>query len=72
MRLNGKRMLVTGAAQGMGRAIAVQAALEGAEHVVAADINPAGAERTVREVLATSTATKASAVRVNLRNAAEI
>ncbi|HEX6519076.1 MAG TPA: SDR family NAD(P)-dependent oxidoreductase [Streptosporangiaceae bacterium] len=72
MRLNGKRMLVTGAAQGMGRAIAVQAALEGAEHVVAADINAAGAERTVREVLATSTATKASAVRVDLRNAAEI
>jgi len=70
VRLNGKRMLVTGAAQGMGRAIAVQAALEGAEHVVAADINLDGAEQTAREVLAAGG--KASAVRVDLCNAAEI
>jgi NAD(P)-dependent dehydrogenase (short-subunit alcohol dehydrogenase family) len=70
MRLDGKRILVTGAAQGMGRAIAVQAALEGAEHVVAADLNLAGAEETVQEVLAAGG--KATAVRVDLRNAADV
>src|SRR4029077_3138770 len=45
-------MLVTGAAVGMGRAIAVQADLAGAEHVVVADINTEGAEQTVAGVLA--------------------
>lgn len=70
MRLNGKRMLVTGGAVGMGRAIAVQAALEGAEHVVAADINLEGAEQTVQEVLAAGG--KATAVRVDLRSTADI
>lgn len=63
-------MLVTGAAQGMGRAIAVRAAREGAEHVVAADINLGGAEETVREVLAAGG--RATAVRADLRSAAEI
>ena len=63
-------MLVTGAAQGMGRAIAVQAAIEGAEHVVAADINLDGAEQTVQEVLALGG--KATAVRVDLRQADDI
>jgi NAD(P)-dependent dehydrogenase (short-subunit alcohol dehydrogenase family) len=70
VNLNGKRMLVTGAAQGMGRAIAVQAAIEGAEHVVAADINLEGAEQTVQEVLAVGG--KATAVRVDLRQAGDI
>lgn len=70
MRLNGKRMLVTGAAMGMGRAIAVQAALEGAEHVVVADINTEAAEQTVQEVLAAGG--KATAVRVDLRSTADI
>jgi NAD(P)-dependent dehydrogenase (short-subunit alcohol dehydrogenase family) len=70
MRLQDKRVLVTGAAQGMGRAIAVEAALEGAEHVVVADVNLAGAEETVLEVVAAGG--KATAVEVNLRVAAEI
>jgi NAD(P)-dependent dehydrogenase (short-subunit alcohol dehydrogenase family) len=70
VNLNGKRMLVTGAAQGMGRAIAVQAALEGAEHVVVADINRDGAEQTVQEVLAAGG--KATAVRVDLRDSGDI
>jgi NAD(P)-dependent dehydrogenase (short-subunit alcohol dehydrogenase family) len=68
--LNGKRMLVTGAAVGMGRAIAVQAALQGAEHVVAADINSEGAEQTAQEVLAAGG--KATAVRVDLRRTADV
>jgi NAD(P)-dependent dehydrogenase (short-subunit alcohol dehydrogenase family) len=68
--LNGKRMLVTGAAMGMGRAIAVQAALAGAEHVVVADISTEGAEQTAAEVLAAGG--KATAVRVDLRSTAGI
>jgi NAD(P)-dependent dehydrogenase (short-subunit alcohol dehydrogenase family) len=70
MRLQGKRVLVTGAAQGMGRAIAVEAAREGAEHVIVADVNLAGAEETVVEVAAAGG--KATAAGVNLRVAAEI
>ena len=70
MALNGKRMLVTGAAVGMGRAIAVQAALAGAEHVVVADINTEGAEQTAADVLAAGG--KATVVRVDLRSSADI
>ena len=43
MQLEGKAVLVTGAARGMGRAIAEQAAEEGAR-VAVADINAAGVE----------------------------
>jgi NAD(P)-dependent dehydrogenase (short-subunit alcohol dehydrogenase family) len=70
MTLDGKRILITGAAQGMGRAIAVEAARQGAEYVVAADINQAGAEETVEQVL--EAGGKATAVRVDLRRPADI
>jgi NAD(P)-dependent dehydrogenase (short-subunit alcohol dehydrogenase family) len=70
MRVAGKRFLITGAAQGMGRAIAVEAALEGAEHVVVADLNLDGAQETVREVEAAGG--RATAVAVDLRDANQV
>lgn len=50
--LAGKRVLVTGAAQGMGRAIAVEAARQGAEAVSVADIKVADLQETVALVQA--------------------
>ena len=44
--LAGKRVLITGAAQGMGRAIAVECARQGAEAVTVVDVNADGAEET--------------------------
>lgn len=49
-QLAGKRVLVTGAAQGMGRAIAVECARQGAEAVTVVDIQPEPAEETARLV----------------------
>jgi acetoin reductase-like protein len=49
MRLSGKVAIVTGGAQGMGRAICLRYAQEGAR-VVVADMNLAGAESVVREI----------------------
>ncbi len=49
-QLAGKRVLVTGAAQGMGRAIAVMCARQGAEAVTVVDIQRDGAEETARQV----------------------
>ena len=43
-------MLVTGAAQGMGRSIAVMAAAQGAESVTVADLKPEAAEETAELV----------------------
>jgi NAD(P)-dependent dehydrogenase (short-subunit alcohol dehydrogenase family) len=48
-RLEGKAALVTGAASGIGRAIAIRFAGEGA-HVVVSDINEDAAESVVREI----------------------
>jgi NAD(P)-dependent dehydrogenase (short-subunit alcohol dehydrogenase family) len=70
MRLSGKRVLVTGAAQGMGRAIAVEAALEGAEHVVVADIDESVAQETLRAVEAAGG--RATLVGVDLRDSTQI
>ena len=52
MTLDGKRVLVTGAAQGMGRAIAVECARQGAEAVTVVDLQPDGAEQTAALVQA--------------------
>ena len=48
--MNGRRVLVTGAAQGIGRGIAVEMAAAGAEHVVVADRDVAAGEETVELV----------------------
>jgi 2-hydroxycyclohexanecarboxyl-CoA dehydrogenase len=50
-RLTGKVAIVTGAAQGIGRAIAMRLAQEGAK-VAIADINDSGAAQTAREISA--------------------
>ena len=50
MRLSGKVAIITGAASGIGRAIALRFAQEGAR-VVVADWNPEGGEETVRMVV---------------------
>jgi NAD(P)-dependent dehydrogenase (short-subunit alcohol dehydrogenase family) len=70
MRVSDKRVLVTGAGAGMGRAIAVEMALEGAEHVIVADIDAEGAAETVQLVEKAGGA--ATVVQVDLRNSAEI
>ncbi len=49
-QLAGKRVLITGAAQGMGRAIAVMCARQGAESVTVVDIQLDGAEETAAQV----------------------
>ena len=50
MELKDKIVVVTGAASGIGRAMAVRFAAEGARKVVCADLNLSGAEATAREI----------------------
>jgi len=68
--LQNKRVLVTGAAQGMGLAIAVEAAAQGAEHVAVADINAAGAQECADAVRRTGS--QATAIEVDLRSSAQV
>jgi NAD(P)-dependent dehydrogenase (short-subunit alcohol dehydrogenase family) len=70
MRLQGKRVLVTGAAQGMGLAIALEAAAEGAEHVAVADVNAAGGRDCADAVRRAGS--KATAIEVDLRSSAQV
>ena len=70
MGLQGKRVLVTGAAQGMGLAIAVEAAAQGAEHVAVADINAAGAQECADAVRRAGS--EATAIEVDLRSSAQV
>ena len=48
-RFEGRVAVVSGAAQGMGKAVALRLGQEGAQ-IIAADINGAGAEKTAREI----------------------
>lgn len=50
MKLEGKRIIVTGAATGIGRATAIQVAAEGAK-VAAFDINDAEAQKTLATIV---------------------
>jgi NAD(P)-dependent dehydrogenase (short-subunit alcohol dehydrogenase family) len=70
MRLQDKRVLVTGAGAGMGRAIAVEAAREGAEHVVVADLDLPTAQATV--ALIEEAGSKGTAVQVDLRRSEDV
>lgn len=68
--LSSKRILVTGAGQGMGRAIALEVMACGAEHVVVADLNLESAMGTV--ALVEKEGGTATAVQVDLRHADQI
>lgn len=69
MKLKGKVALVTGAAQGIGRAVALILAQNGAD-VVISDINLEKAEETAREIEAIGS--KAMAVKVNVANPGDV
>lgn len=70
MSLIGKRIVVTGAAQGMGRGIAVEAARQGAECVIVHDLQRDAAEETAGLVRAAGAS--AHVVVADLRSATEI
>ena len=69
MRLKGKTAIVTGAASGIGKAIAVLFAREGA-NVVVTDLNAEGAKQTVDEIVAEGGS--AIAVQANVASQADI
>jgi NAD(P)-dependent dehydrogenase (short-subunit alcohol dehydrogenase family) len=66
----GKRCIVTGSAQGIGRAVAVELGQQGAAHVVLADRNAELAEETAD--LVRKTGAEATVVAVDLRDGAQI
>ena len=69
MKLKGKVALVTGAAQGIGKAVALLLAQSGAD-VVVSDINLEKAEETAREI--ESTGVRAMAVKVDVANLGDV
>jgi NAD(P)-dependent dehydrogenase (short-subunit alcohol dehydrogenase family) len=68
--MNGKRVLVTGSAQGIGRGIALEVSAAGADHVVVADRNEAEGQATVDLVKAAGGT--ASFVKVDLLQSSDI
>ena len=69
MKLTGKVALVTGAAQGIGKSIAMLLARNGAD-IVVSDINLEKAEETAKEI--ESIGSKAMAVKVNVANLKDV
>ena len=61
MKLKDKVAVVTGAASGIGRAMARRFVAEGAEHVYVADLNPDALEAVANEIGGTAMVTTASA-----------
>ena len=68
----GKVVLVTGAAGGIGRAAAVQFAAQGAEHVVAADLNAEGAQETADSINSLNPQPRASGATVDVTDEAAV
>ncbi len=69
MKLSGKVALITGAAQGIGKAVALLLARNGAD-IVVSDINLEKAEETAREI--ESIGVKAMAVKVNVASLVDV
>lgn len=69
MTLNGKTAIVTGAAQGIGKAIALALAKQGAS-VVVSDVNLEQAQQTAKEI--EGLGAKSLAVKCNVADAAEV
>jgi len=69
-RLSERKVIVTGAAQGMGRAIAVQAAREGAAFITIADVKEEAGEETAE--LVRQQGAKALFVKTDLRDSRAI
>jgi glucose 1-dehydrogenase len=70
MRLQGKTALVTGSSQGIGRAIAVRFAQEGADVVINYNRSPGGAQEALREVEAAGR--QGLIVQANLASTADV
>ena len=71
MELNNRVVVVTGAASGIGEAIARAAAEAGARHVVVADLDTAGTERVAADIggtAATVDVRDEAAIQKKLRN----
>jgi NAD(P)-dependent dehydrogenase (short-subunit alcohol dehydrogenase family) len=69
MKLDGKVAIVTGGAQGMGRAISLRFAREGA-NVIVSDLNLEGADSVVREIAVEGA--RALAVAVDVRDQQQV
>lgn len=69
MKLKGKVALITGAAQGIGKAIAIALAKEGAD-IIASDINLELAEKTAGEI--SSIGVKAKSLKMNVADYSEV